>query len=403
MADSDAEYPLAAQIPLPSFQLPTFPPEASHLRSLTLTADIKLDEYQALVQDLPSREETFNIPSSHLPQSITHLTLELFTLGFPAGYLSSLASSLPNLKSLTLFSCLIDGITDASRADAEAFFETTPLLAELHVLDTFARVGFWETAGRIIQQRAEESRDVAPDAGLKVLEVSYTYRGFNDEDFLARVGGEEWAQFVTDGAVGLAFGLVPDAASTGEETAQEQSTNGGEAKAQNEGIRPFSVSSRASEGLRKRFKGAKQGSRGKLKMLDLSLWALRSSDVADILNSCIGKAGSDEGIADLTLSILMEEGWLDRLAEALSLTGKTIEGLEIIGVPSEIEEMGGAVQNRGSLGHQHVALMGQKDLEALSAVCPGLRRLSMSILRTKGYGRVAWAKVEEGSWEERRA
>lgn len=396
MASSDPEYPLAAQIPLQSFQLPSFPPQASHLRSLTLTADIKLDDYQSLVQEIPSRDETFNIPSSQLPQSITHLTLELFTLGFPAGYLSSLAVSLPNLKSLTLFSCLVDGITDASRADAEAFFETTPLLAELHVLDTFARVGFWQTAGKIMQQRAEESRNVALDAGLKVLEVSYTFRGFHDEDFLARVGGEEWAQYVVDGAVGLAFGLVPDATPAEE----EQNTNGREAKKQNEGVRPFAVSSRASEGLRKRFKGAKRGSLGKLKMLDLSLWTLRSSDVADILNSCIGKAESDEGMADLTLSILMEEAWLERLAEALSLTGQMIEGLEIVGVPSEPEDIRGAVQDGQGPGPK---LMGQKDLETLSAVCSGLRRLSMSILRAKSFGRIAWARLEEGSWEERRA
>lgn len=402
MAAPEPEYPLAAQIPLPSFQLPSFPPEASRLRSLTLTADIKLDEYQNLVQDIPSRDETFNIPSN-LPQSITHLTLELFTLGFPTGYLSSLASSLPNLKSVTLFSCLIDGITDASRADAEAFFETTPMLAELHVLDTFARVGFWQTAGRIIQQRAEESRDVAAGAGLKVLEVSYTYRGFDDEDFMARVGGEEWAQYVVDGAVGLAFGLVPEAAPTHDNTRDGQSVYASENGKQNEGILPFAVNSRASEGLRKRFKGASQGSLGELKMLDLSMFTLRSSDVGDILNSCTGKEQSDEGMADLTLSILMEEGWLDRLVEALSLTGKSIEGLEIIGVPSDSKEMGAAAQNGKSPGHQAVALLGQQDLEALSSVCSSLRRLTMSILRAKRFGRVAWTRIEEGSWEERRA
>ena len=65
------------------------------------------------------------------------------------------------------------------------------MLAELLVLDIFARVGFWQTVGRIIQQRVEECQDVADDAGLKVLEVGYTYRGFDDDAFLARAGGEE--------------------------------------------------------------------------------------------------------------------------------------------------------------------------------------------------------------------
>jgi hypothetical protein len=88
------------------------------------------------------------------------------------------------------------------------------------------------------------------------------------------------------------------------------------------------VEIRASEGLRKRFKGASQVSLGKLKMLDLSLWTLRSGYVADVLNSCTGKLQSDEGMADLTLSLLMKYRWLDRLADALSLTRKPIEGLE---------------------------------------------------------------------------
>ena len=401
MAEKDEKYPLAAQIPLQGFQLPDFPEQASRLRSLTLTADIKLDEYQSLVQDIPSRDETFNIPSN-LPQSITNLTLELFTLGFPAGYLSSIASSLPNLKSLTLFSCLIDGITEPSRADAEAFFETTPMLAELHVLDTFARSGFWQTVGRIIQQRTKESQDVS-DAGLKILEVSYTYRGFDDDGFLARVGGEEWAEYVVDGAVGLAFGLVPEADPANEATGKEPGREAGKKETQNEGILPFAVDSRASEGLRKRFKGVSKGSLGRLKMLDVSLWTLRASDIADILNSCTGRTENGEGMVDMTISILMEEGWVDRLAEALSLTGKSIEGIEIIGVPTESTEISAVNPSGKSSVYQEFTLLQQKDLEALSSVCLGLRRLAMSVLRAKSFGRVEWIRIEEGSWEERRA
>ena len=400
MAEKDQTYPLAAQIPLQGFRLPDFPEQASRLRSLTLTADIKLDEYQSLVQEIPDREEPFNIPSN-LPQSITNLTLELFTLGFPAGYLSSIASSLPNLKSLTLFSCLIDGITQPSRADAEAFFETTPMLAELHVLDTFARVGFWQTVGRIIQQRTKESQDVS-DAGLKLLEVSYTYRGFDDDGFLARVGGEEWAEYVVDGAVGLAFGLVPEAAHADEATAEELGKEASEKGTQNEGILPFAVDSRASEGLRKKFKGVSKGSLGNLKMLDLSLWTLRANEVADVLNSCTGKTEDGECMIDITISILMEEGWVERLAEAISLTGKSIEGIEIVGVPSESTKMSALSRTERGLVRPEFTLLQQNDLEALSSVCLGLRRLTMSVLRARSFGRVEWSRIEEGSWEERR-
>jgi len=249
----------------------------------------------------------------------------------------------------------------------------------------------------------KESEDVADDDGLKVLEVSYTYRGFEDDAFLARVGGEEWAEFVMDGPVGLAVGLVPENAPADDATSNPESEEAGKTEKQNEGILPFAVDSRASEGLRKRFKGVSRGSLGKLKMLDLTLWTLRSNDVAQILNSCTGEQDTSDGIVELTLSVLMEDGWLQKLAEALSLTGKSIEGIEIIGVPSHPKEMRAAAQNGKSEGTPTVALLEQPDLEELSAVCPNLSRLTMTILRAKRFGGVAWTKVKEGSWEEKRA
>ena len=74
----------AAQIPLQSFELPAFPPEAftAGLGALILTSDIKLDEYTDLLT------KPFSIPE--LPTSIKSLTLELFSLGYPPGFLTAL-------------------------------------------------------------------------------------------------------------------------------------------------------------------------------------------------------------------------------------------------------------------------------------------------------------------------
>ncbi len=74
----------AAQIPLQSFSLPIFPQEAftSGLSALILTADVKLDEYTTLL------EQPFSVPD--LPSSIDTLTLELFSLGYPSGFLKVL-------------------------------------------------------------------------------------------------------------------------------------------------------------------------------------------------------------------------------------------------------------------------------------------------------------------------
>ena len=74
----------AAQIPLQSFELPAFPQEAftAGLGALILTSDIKLDEYTGLLT------KPFSIPE--LPTSIKSLTLELFSLGYPPGFLTAL-------------------------------------------------------------------------------------------------------------------------------------------------------------------------------------------------------------------------------------------------------------------------------------------------------------------------
>ena len=152
-SDETPSFPLAAQIPVQSFTLPTFPPEASHLRELTLTSDIPLPDYQPLV----TTGAEYEVPV--LPQSITHLTLELFSLGFPGRnphFLTNLARTLPNLKSITFFSCLIDGLTEHSREDAEAFFspKSTPQLREIHVIDSFVRPGFWSAITKPWAKRA---------------------------------------------------------------------------------------------------------------------------------------------------------------------------------------------------------------------------------------------------------
>ena len=72
-----------AQIPLQSFTLPDFPPEAASLKALTLTCDIKNDEYQDMLG------KPYAIPP--LPSGIESLTLELFSMGYPVGFLSALA------------------------------------------------------------------------------------------------------------------------------------------------------------------------------------------------------------------------------------------------------------------------------------------------------------------------
>ncbi|KAL1381524.1 hypothetical protein HDK64DRAFT_259067 [Phyllosticta capitalensis] len=125
-----------AQIPIQSFALPIFPPEAQGLKALTLTSDIKLDEYTKEI-------ESFK-PIPALPQGIESLTLELFSLGYPAGFLSALADALPHVKSFDAYSQLLCGITTEAQEDALAFFDKLKELKAIHLLDVFARPGFFQ-------------------------------------------------------------------------------------------------------------------------------------------------------------------------------------------------------------------------------------------------------------------
>lgn len=199
---SEPQKPTGAQIPLPTFHLPDLPPEAAHLTHLTLTSDIKPTDYASLLANPVSADA---IPAS-IPQAIESLTLELFSLGYPAPFLTSLGKALPRLKTLTVYSQLIDGVSEASRADAGTFMYDilSRGLQELHLLDVFCRKGFLGGLGQVMDDNvtapaaaaapgdgagAGADADADKKGTMRFLEVSYTYRGHSDKGFLARVPG----------------------------------------------------------------------------------------------------------------------------------------------------------------------------------------------------------------------
>jgi hypothetical protein len=100
-----------------------------------------------------------------LPPSIQSLTLELFSLGYPAGFLGALIDNLPNLKSLVVYSQLFAGISAESQQDAVHFFDKAKELRALHLLDVFARPHFIDQIAPLLRAR---------DRGLVFLEVSYS-------------------------------------------------------------------------------------------------------------------------------------------------------------------------------------------------------------------------------------
>ena len=387
----DQQFPLAAQIPLESFTLPEFPPAASHLRSLTLTSDINLNDYQAKHLQLGTFE-----PSTTLPPSITHLTLELFILGFPAPFLKEIAKRLPNLQSLTFFSCLIDGLDDVSRKDALDFFNiVAPSLRELHVVDSFARVGFWKEVGELFPSRPETTPAKSEsDAGLKILEVSYTYRGHYESDFLNRIAGDEWSSFISPGLMGLSLNFSPPPEEESEASMQAEKPEDQEDLKAQDGILPFASDGRASLAVRQKFEAlsARSGEGAGLKVLNLSMFALRPGEVGEIVYACAAGNGPN-GLAGLTVSVLLEEKWLETLIREIAHqdAGSSIESLEIIGVP---------VVGSDELAAEDVEkllMKTEEGIKALAKSCGRLERFEMSILKSRRIGNVVWEK-KSGAW-----
>lgn len=393
----EGSFPLAAQIPLEGFQLPDFPAEASRLRELTLTADIKMDEYQNLVG--PQLEDAIRgqQPLPNLPKSVTHLTLELFGLGFPGNppFLTRLARSLPNLRSVTFFSCLIDGISEDSRKDAEKFFEVATNLQELHIIDSFARPGFFKTVSKFFEERSKNTAVSDKSVGLKVVDASYTFRGHEDSDFLARIQGEELSGLVVKGIVGASFSFVPVTEDELAETTKD--ADGKETKEKPaEGVLPFATDGRAPTAVKKRFESlSADGALSSLRVLNLSMWTLRATDVGDLLYASAG--GEPGGLVDLTASILLEEGWFDKLVAGFEHkgVGAALEGLEIVGVPVKGKEEGEDWQ------HGAISLISQDDLKKLETAAPKLAKLEMNVLKVKSGPNVTFLKDEGGKWAAR--
>lgn len=107
--------------------------------------------------------------------------------------------------------------------------------------------------------------------------------------------------------------------------------------------------------------------------------------------ACAG--GGDAGLVDLTVSVLLEEGWLDTLVDGLKYkgVGAALEGLEIVGVPVQAKE-------DGEDWHHGIKLAKAEDLTKLEAVAPKLVKFEQSILKVKNAEASVFTK-ENGEWK----
>ncbi|KAL1967622.1 hypothetical protein VTN77DRAFT_3137 [Rasamsonia byssochlamydoides] len=451
-SDEQLEHPTAAQILLENFTLPTFPEKASGLQALTLTSDIKPTEYADLLSPTASDLNTI----SSIPQGIEALTLELFSLGYPPLFLTKLSKALPKLKTLTLYSQLVDGVSDGSRKDAGEFFTNVLVgkkengggLRELHLLDTFCRKGFVAGLGGILEDlhatgtAAGSQEGASSKSVLRFLEVSYTYRGHSDSNFLARIPGDELPTMLVPSLIAASFSLAAPVSRNSSGTTSELPDDPADVDENGvpipgrkpEGIIPLPQTNPGVAILMRKLTGEggekseektatkdetnKEKHDGKdkekspayrpgsgpgprnLKMLDATIYTLDTNQLASIVRA-------QQGLAVLSASVLVSgtEASKASLLEALrggkdGSSGKDLEIVEIVGVPDGFEQESSDSTNTSSPKEEqlHNVFPSASDMADLSAHLPRLESFKMTMLRAKSFGTVEWNRSADGKW-----
>ena len=311
-APVDPSQAQGAQIPLQSFNLPEFPPAAQALKALTLTSDIKVDEYQSMLS------QPWTIPP--LPTALESLTLELFSMGYPPGFLAKLAERLPNLKSVVIYSQLFAGITPESQKDAVDFFKKLQNLRALHLLDVFAKPKFFSEAGKWLRYNTSDTPGEAR-RGLMFLEVNYTFR-HEDEDFMHKIQATELPDLIGPGLISASFNVsTPENASDD----PDDPTNLQEAGSK-EGVMAFNKSL-APDIMLPLTEEDDRSPKG-LRALNLSLYTLKVEDLEKVL-----KVQEHVMVLNVTLEVEPGEEWKKKLVKALEST-KGLEQVEIVANPT---------------------------------------------------------------------
>lgn len=327
----------AAQIPLQTFSIPTLPDSLiESLLSLTLTSDIKPVEYGDLLNNATGAEEICPV----LPKYLEALTLELFALGWPRGWLRRLAEKIPageqggkRLRQLTIYSCLLDGVDGAiasatdennepiqiggitTRQDAATFLHDalTSGLSQLHFIDCFCQKGFLLGVGNAISQHfhqpseQQDQNTIPPHTpSLLFLEVSYTNRGHSDRSFLSKIPGRDLHALIQQSCIGVSLSLEAPPSSSEKENENEDDLADDPADVDHEtgkrltgkkpeGIIPLAVGE--ARNVVARLTGlsieAENGATEKalivpkpsLRMLDLTLYTLTSAELKHVVTA----------------------------------------------------------------------------------------------------------------------
>ncbi|KAK5107748.1 hypothetical protein LTR62_000724 [Meristemomyces frigidus] len=363
-----------AQIPLQSFNIPDFPPSARGLKALTLSSDIKVDDYSSALS------QPFAIPST-LPSGIESLTLELFSLGYPVGFLSALADRLPNLKSVVIYSQLFAGLTAESQEDAVQFFKKLPMLRALHLLDVFAKPGFFLKAAKWLKYNTSDTPGEAR-RGLMFLEMNYTFR-HEDEEFMAKIQATELPSLIGPGLISCSFNVSPPESADDNE---EQDGSPNQQASSTEGVMAFNKTLAAD--IMFALTDEERSPKG-LRALNITLYTLTPNQLRTVL-------AVQKHVMVLNATIEAEPGSDCKVALLKALQGnKYVEQVEIVANPTIQFFM--ALQDPRS-GVLAQSFPSAADMETLSKKCTKLKGFKVTVLRTITFGTLAWER-EDGRWK----
>ncbi|KAF2234978.1 hypothetical protein EV356DRAFT_532262 [Viridothelium virens] len=386
-APVDPSLAAAAQIPLQTFTLPTFPPEAQNLKSLTLTSDIALNAYHSLLSDSTFSPETAIPP---LPRCIESLTLELFSLGYPPGWLTQLSRRLPNTKDLVVYSQLLGGITAESQADAERFFENLRGLRGLHLLDVFAKPGFYGAIGDILwaeRDTEQQAGELGVRKRLLFLEVNFTFQP-RQKEFLGTLPGKELHRLVTPSLVTCAFNVSPADVTNDPQDPTNLTEEGEElASGKEEGVR--TLEGNLAEKLVEALVKDESRPRG-LKVLNTTLYILTVTQFGKLLEA-------HQGLLMVSASIKEDgsaEKWKKDVRDA-ALHCPELEQIEVVVVP---ETQDASAEHLKSTSINLVSSWKREDIVELQEKCPKLTGVKVNLLRMQSAGVTDWIKEEDGSW-----
>lgn len=340
-----------AQIPLEDFNIPQFPREAGGLMALTLTSAIEGDNYLELLQ------QPFTV--THLPPSIQSLTLELFALGYPQGFLKALIAELPELRSLVIFSQLFTGTSNETVEDAIAFIGGAKKLRALHLLDTFVTTAFVKGIAPLVKKLEKP---------LMFVEVNYTNRP-EDKDFMTRIPTADLPLLVHPGLVSFSLNIASPEAS--DAASQEESD------ALQEGIQ--TVGGKHSDALTKALLDDETAPRV-VKGLNITLYSISPDQLRQIV-------AKHKGLMVINVSVAVggESEWKTPVFNALA-AGENLEQIEIVLCPtSDTFELDLAIE--------------EKRLTVLAGMCKKLTSLKVNQLRCQTSKMSVECSLAGGRWK----